>query len=568
MDAIPPNILLPKLPSYVQVGFRKDAGKKKKATKLPTGITEEMMDRGRQVAEHLTHILHNKKFETEKAGDAYFDMMRQMICNMPGTRIGPYNGHALMLRKSSPGAAGTIIQFGVTFLEDLPPKAGPRDPKLPMPKQGRDRDHLRIPPVLLVSNAYYWFSLCQDAGIQALQEIGEPGKDLKHVIRRVCEVADLVNSQIRDGEPIPTTCHHDEHTSQSAMESCQACGRIGLCADLKYSQMYRARVCARCRTIEGELPTMSRVWSLFRRLVRRDLELLGDLPMLNLVLQSIVDALPDQAKIKARPVVIHDTYFQHVERREVNPDTRASAAPAWQQGSKGGIRRAGDASQISVDKIMPMLIDENGNRVLHGKNNVALTALWVNFAKHEWPIAVAAIARDLMVETEKQHPSRSEITRHIRRMDDIHEVVLKWVHSTATKVKQNINPGLFRIRQQEWVSGKPCPTTSKDQKKKICPSIPKCPPRWTVDDRVKKLAQSIVDSAAKRGVTLARGRDDAPYPGDPDSMPDDWDWWQCWVFFSERLWRMWLYCNCRWILVDVVETIYRKFFCYICGQEV
>jgi hypothetical protein len=85
------------------------------------------------------------------------------------------------------------------------------------------------------------------------------------------------------------------------------------------------------------------------------------------------------------------------------------------------------------------------------------------------------------------------------------------------------------------------------------------PPNWQIEDRVKKLATSIAASAKKQGRTLACSpKDGCPFPGDPRYMPADWDWWYCWVFFSERLLRMWLWCNCRWILVDEVETIYRK----------
>lgn len=57
---------------------------------------------------------------------------------------------------------------------------------------------------------------------------------------------------------------------------------------------------------------------------------------------------------------------------------------------------------------------------------------------------------------------------------------------------------------------------------------------------------------------LVSGEDGCPFPGPPDAMPVDWSWWSAWLFFGQRLLRMWVWCNGKWVLVETTRTLYRE----------
>jgi hypothetical protein len=230
----------------------------------------------------------------------------------------------------------------------------------------------------------------------------------------------------------------------------------------------------------------------------------------------------------------------------------------------------------SFDAIFQTVRRPNGTKGLHTAVplNVGATAIWINLAKHtSTPGMLVIFLKRRKVEQRLKTASIQDRTVLLAKLQALRDqeremflVQLQTSHTKSARLSGTISKSAWERLLYQRKSGKLLSDVSDDVKARaesytLAPLPPRT--RWRpgpgsdFQDRLLPLIEQIITEGAKEtGLQVPRGKDGCPFPGDREDMPDDWSWWNCWMFVGFRLVRLWLFCNGKWICIICTETLF------------
>jgi hypothetical protein len=149
---------------------------------------------------------------------------------------------------------------------------------------------------------------------------------------------------------------------------------------------------------------------------------------------------------------------------------------------------------------------------------------------------------------------------------DLHLITIKIPYIKRQRLGKVPNmKNLAELRNELWtgIPGKAFSMQAKNDRKKFLSTTLRVPGEvnrqtwkpYEGGEDFRRLESLVHEMKTHFGKTMRIGHDGAPYPFD-GNMPNDWCWLDCWLLFSKRAYRLWLWCNGRWITVDCTETIF------------
>lgn len=249
---------------------------------------------------------------------------------------------------------------------------------------------------------------------------------------------------------------------------------------------------------------------------------------------------------------------------------------------------------LSLDGKYTITIDAENSRVgYHAPGNVVATSAWLNLGKlalfrwprrirltynegkHTFPPGWLHLAKEIVttinaIETSSNPEEKATLDTKLKAImqqeHDLYLITKKIPHSQRARRKLDVKQAESLLH--ELRTGKAINKETHDRAYKMTDALPLTghflPPfrGWKPNDikliesMLKEIYELFGDAIKKD--RLAFGNDGCPFPGPPDAMPIDWDWWSAWLFFGERLLRMWVWCNGKWVLVETTRTLYRE----------
>ncbi|KAF2218803.1 hypothetical protein BDZ85DRAFT_253312 [Elsinoe ampelina] len=425
---------------------------------------------------------------------------------------GLYRGYAILRFCKRPGNI-TMIKFSKPILKDLGIKGDG-------------------PCLYVYSRFWAHLAYILDVADQCFLS----GIGLRDTMARIAAAADVTNQSIAQGEVPKPVCSHGTDPPPGTGHTCTSCGSHVPCTEVSLGM-----TCPDCSFT---------VRSIRRRLdilIREDVT--RGIPVADSDLDDAMRTMPGAEGLAEDPPYATD-YFLPGKRRY--------------------LKGVGREEQASPDALFGVARRSDGTFGYHVEHNVVPTALWINLAKSTWDPSWLAIAVKL-----KSAASPEEYSHLLDVEEEIHEVSLKKAHNKAGRFGTDLTAAKFEMMEYEMRSGKHFPDNQSHQekitaKKHQYMSNKRNPPRigWKpleFQERLKPLVDEILNTGQRSGgCEVALGADGCPFPGPPDAKPEDWNYWNAWCFFGERLIRMWLFCNGRWILVDTIETVFLScLWCYI-----
>lgn len=348
--------------------------------------------------------------------------------------------------------------------------------------------------------------------------------NIVEALQTLARVSDNVNSAIAAGEPPQNECECSESMSAREMHPCGSCLKQVLCARLRYD-MIGVRVCSYCMTKEGkasvpEVLVKNSLWRNFRwecSVIGEDWTTDNNQKILNAAWGDI----EEQFKKKKDMTWIDDYHTNsRVLESEVSPG-----------------RQERNLLIPSVDAVNPFHDVQNRYRA-HCAGNIAVTTYYLNAVKHFQLPGVL----QLISEFRKGDQSEGQTEAFIERVDDLWEVRMKTALKRKSRLAQPFDQGELVRHQAEWQAGIP---NTNERVARSYARIPKVPYRNWRPDGVERINQLIREIEKAFDGSIYRASDDSPYPFYPSTMPPDWCWWNCWAFFSDRVFRMYMLCNSR-----------------------
>ncbi|KAK1815725.1 hypothetical protein LTR12_009912 [Friedmanniomyces endolithicus] len=391
--------------------------------------------------------------------------------------------------------------------------------------------------------------------------VGVPGTTILAAWEAMCKAADDTNARLAEGEDATGVDTCDEVQSQQHWRSCDKCEQDSICAALKHHPVWQEDYCETCYDIAtARLDDQSRNSLAYYRLQHNHhLEtkaLKMDKARVAAELTAIMNDMPRAVGLKNAKSV-QDEYFP----------TKTRAAEANFIRVPGSLRSTRDPFTVSPDAIFQrhFRIAEDGvtlETALHCPGNIAFTAQYFNYMKHVWPPGMLQRIRDYHVASKqcKTHGELEATWNDIRKLCDIAK---KTEYAKTSRLGQEVTLEQVNYYRQQLVTG--VSASYQDGAREITAidilGITLVPP--TVDwkpeglDRFMEVVRQIVKKFRYTGIVMERSSmDGCPWPFHCAGIPTDWSWWTAWCLFGNRVYRMWIWCNGRWVQSDSIETLF------------
>lgn len=279
--------------------------------------------------------------------------------------------------------------------------------------------------------------------------------------------------------------------------------------------------------------------------------------------KEVLASLPGKEGLSLNPVEMEDYFIPGMKRRYDH------SGPT--------------STKLSLDAKFSLAISADGTPGIHVAGNVVPTAQWLNLAKNIFQPGAVQLAVD-QVRLAKQiadepNPKlldalKSRLQKKLIEEDSLFQIALKTPYTKASRLA-NASTATVKRRGHELRTGKPIGKAAKASTtlrkdyfytgKASAPRKNWVPgPEDDYEERLMPLVEEII-KAGSIEVSYG-GKDDCPFPGPDNAVPDDWCWWMAWKLFGDRLLRMWLWCNGCWVLVDTTETLFCEFPIYISAE--
>jgi len=430
----------------------------------------------------------------------------------------------------------------------------------------KDKSLPNLPQAHLNTCSFARFSRINDIALGAFHG----RKTVFEMLKAAYAAADYVNQEISAGEPDDSRCLCTPQQRRENAHSCHLCGDPEICANLQYTEFFSTRVCDPCAEDIGKSQfggltlkdMLRRQLLLERRRTRKNFDVDAREKQIIDAIEQIfaVGPLPTP-DITKRPVNVQDIYFKL--RRDHK---------AWKRGQ--GLQPFGPTIE-AIRQWLHFIDISTGQEDIgvHVPGNIGFLAFWANVAKSDTICGIFSVIHDLL----QPNIGIAKVRQLMTRVREIWIVTIKDSFTKRARVHNNGNMSQADrdIRQKEWQSGRQVPLKpgTKQPWMRYVDSntalertnyVSK-PNDWEPPEHTRKLARDIVTNHRNQGVNVRYSTidPDCPWIGDPESMPEQWSWWYAWLLFGSRLFRMWIWCNGKWILIETIETIYRKFIIHL-----
>lgn len=225
-------------------------------------------------------------------------------------------------------------------------------------------------------------------------------------------------------------------------------------------------------------------------------------------------------------------------------------------------------SKLSPDAVQQSWPLDDKTMAYHAPGNIAICPFWAQLFKFQWTPGQTAVMRELA----REDLEPEEKARLLKIEDDMFTIQLKTNYRRILRFGK-YNKHDFEALKYERLSGNLLLVSAAKakrwlEKKSIVFNEGKSAPppapstNWRpgttgeFEDRINPLVNEIT-ADYRRNTPLQVSTDGCPWPSS-ERMPLWWCWWAAWFFFGERFYRLWIWCNGRWWVIDNVETIFCK----------
>ncbi|KAI8156745.1 hypothetical protein K4K49_007611 [Colletotrichum sp. SAR 10_70] len=443
-----------------------------------------------------------------------------------------------------------------------------------------DLETLKLPDLIIRSTNRSWGRPAEQAIIQTWLDTGS----VAEAWIRGAEIVDELNQAIRDGEPPPNLCNCTPEVADLVCHPCAGCGRIQLCQSLVQSRYDGQRVCGPCENRRGKWIMKDLVHDAIDFAISKNTH--SDLTksqgetgrakisreerekLMKDLRENLFATLPDDSAVEAaglKPgLTYYDQYTGKLRQQEIGSASGSGAVP----------------TKLSLDAAFPAWPTPRGYRV-HVAGNVFVTTQAINYAKHiqlpaflyslgdyvrqrdaikqryDGNIAAPACVKDLenlerqMVDTCDQLRTLRfvyawEAKKRISQKVDSHEFFRNLRVMKAGRVPDNMRSGSGSGRKAGYTAH------------------PAHHGRSWASNEIDRIKTLVLEMETFFHVQLPRSKDECPYFGHPDTMPEDWSWRQAFKLMAERLVRMVLFCNCFWTTEETTMTIFLECIFQVC----
>lgn len=404
---------------------------------------------------------------------------------------------------------------------------------------------------------------------ETIVQLFTEGEDIRRVWLEAARTADQVNLAIAEGVPPVSQCDCSDDSASSELHPCEGCGNPTMC--FKRTQDSRGRlVCSFCdyedRTHPAAVRNANETGAQYRLRValsanfRRECRVRGSDPDSagnQSILQKATDDILSQLD-KTNKTGFTD---QYTGKRH---DLGLSQGLA----GKNPSRRRYVPWMLCPDAAFPEGQPEV-NGIKHSAGNLETTSVVCNMAKYiHLPGVLHVIAEFLC--GEKSPEARAKLLRCLSGLTLArlkHRFMRK---SNKMSVRERFDKAMQEMIRGELIGGESGPWEEYSQRYVAHPQ-----PAYDVDqgnnlwedevyDRLQSCAQSIADYF---GVKPAKLDDKTIWFGDKNSNPKDLDRNGVFQLLRERLARMRLECNKKWITYDNEETLYAEIIFQDCATR-
>lgn len=232
----------------------------------------------------------------------------------------------------------------------------------------------------------------------------------------------------------------------------------------------------------------------------------------------------------------------------------------------------------SIDAVFPIALHHSGQCFIHCAGNLAMTSVALNFLKNlHLPILLVKLSvyyhQYLALDPHTQTGQLKEIREleQIKRdlVEDCRQlsaIRMKVPRSCKARLGPQLSQEQLAYLKEEWVSGKLRPGSPTAEPPRYAsqshPGHMGMLSEW--DDRRPHIIQIIEEIEQWTGIELPRAYDGCPYFAHPDTMPQNWNWPNCFRLMICRTGRMANWCNRKWPTEETPITIFLECIFQVC----
>lgn len=351
------------------------------------------------------------------------------------------------------------------------------------------------------------------------------------------------------GEPLPLACQCLDPSTSEAFHLCERCSGSFACATLLRTS-YGILFCDECQRAQGKIQQYFKMR-------------LGKAHTLECQKLSL-DATSQGEKLRKQAMV--EDVMTNFATDTGNLVDIYSSKHRQQQDSHALFET--HPLQPSVEAVFAValsIVDSKKTMRYHCAGNVGPTAMFLNFLKHGSPPPLISVMKRFFLDYQKGM-SDENLEYFIRKFDDLHLITIKIPYMKRQRLGKAPNMrNLAELRHELWtgIPGKAFSTQARNDRLKFLSTKFRVPgdvnrQAWEPYEGGKdfsRLKSLILEMETHFNKKMRVGKDGAPYPFS-GTMLDTWCWLDAWLLFSDRAYRLWLWCNGRWVTVDCTETIF------------
>ncbi|KAK5172168.1 uncharacterized protein LTR77_003806 [Saxophila tyrrhenica] len=404
--------------------------------------------------------------------------------------------------------------------------------------------------------------------LDTLMQFYHSGADVRRVWIEGARIADEVNLAISAGIPPSSQCDCDNTAAISEMHPCEGCAEETLCFKREFDWAGRL-VCPACYDRSKTVATRRKMTD--PRLVHCRVAESLLLSFRNECRTRGIDwaspeseAILTKATDDARSQLDKDSITEYVDQYTMlSHDMGAARAPIGNNPS----RRRYVPDQLTVDAVFPEG-DEENHGLKHSAGNVEITSVTCNQAK--W-IHLPGV---LHVIGEYLRSSRDSTARKklLKALMSLTQARLKHKYLRGDSERTRFRKCMAEMMRGETVPGVHGPWEAHSQTF----TAHRAPALFDKDtdnnlwgeETYSRIQKCVSSTATFFGVEdkLFRLRDDTLWFGDQHSNPDRLDRNGLFTLFRERIARMRLECNRKWVTKDDEETLCNETMFQMCAS--